>query len=589
MRSTVSTRAGDRETATAPATPVRAFPHAAAITKSFGLPFAAIAIRDPDLRGRQGQVDADGEARFSTEPNLEVAGHEAAHVMQRRHAQRRGSAREAEDQAVQIAARVVQGLSARSLLDPVRLIAAGDAPLGFVPAGATPATHTVQPGETLQDVSLAIYGRRDYAAAIRIANPRVRVTSDVGGIVRVPDGTVLTLPDRPDPADPWANPYISTLLRTGGTWSEPNAIAAVTAFGAATPAQQTLMVRRYLPFGNLQTMLASLPSLSTQATGAHERASRALLQQIQREATRADVTAQGLSGMDEMARVQADFMHQRNVQAASAAAAASGGAAPTVAQVAAQQAAQVSANTIAPQTAVMTPAQETALNTDLNNVQIPAFVTWATANHPGLGISAVHFRAAAREIFDRGDGIVAMADSARGRPRVAVGEAFQQMVTANPAYALPTVVHELWGHNTFEGVGRYGDRGASVGLDLYDQSARNMPGYRRPRGDGRTFEIDNFGYHETEIYSLLREVPFYTPNAPADAHLASMNYDPGPAIEGRLQMIASSFEPRAARAIARGLYIRILNDPLIVASAMTAYEAGVRAVFNATDAAAILA
>jgi hypothetical protein len=586
MRGAVSTRAGDRAAEPAPPAPARAFPHAAAISKSFGLPFAAVAIRDPDLRGGQGQVDAEGVARFATEPSLEMAGHEAAHIVQRRHARRRGSVEEAERQAVEIAARVVRGLSAKILLDPGRLIDAGDGPLGFVPAGATPATHTVQPGETLQDVSLAVYGRRDYAAAIRMANPRVRVSSNVGGIIRVPDGTVLTLPDRPDPADPWANPYISTLLRTGGIWSEANAIAAVTAFGAATTAQQTLMVRRYLPFGNLQTMLASLPTLSTQATGAHERASRALLQHIQREATRADVAAQGLSGMDEMARVQADFMHQRNVQAASAA---SGGAPPTASQVAAQQAAQVSANTIAPQTAVMTPAQETALDTDLNTVQIPAFVAWATANHPNLGIATAHFRAAAREIFDRGDGIVAMADSARGRPRVAVGEAFQQMVTANPAYALSTVVHELWGHNTFEGVGRYGDRGSSVGLDLYDQSARHMPGYRRPRGDGRMSEIDNYGYHETEIYSLLREVPFYTPNDPAHTHLDSMNYDPGPAIQDRLQMIASSFEPRAARAIARGLYVRIFNDPLITASAMAAYQDGVRAVFSAGDAAAILA
>lgn len=82
--------------------------------------------------------------------------------------------------------------------------------------------------------------------------------------------------------------------------------------------------------------------------------------------------------------------------------------------------------------------------------------------HPELHITAAHFRVAVREIWDRGDGIIAFADQG-GAPRCVVGESFTQAATANPAYALPTVVHELWGHNEY---GPYGQPGTEQGLEI---------------------------------------------------------------------------------------------------------------------------
>ena len=79
-------------------------------------------------------------------------------------------------------------------------------------------------------------------------------------------------------------------------------------------------------------------------------------------------------------------------------------------------------------------------------------------------------------------------------------------------------------------------------------------------GRNRTNELGSFAYQESEIYSLLREVPYYTPNAPAHAHITS-NYSPESGIRNRLRVCAQLFEPRVLIAHLRGLYRRLLADP----------------------------
>ena len=309
------------------------------------------------------------------------------------------------------------------------------------------------------------------------------------------------------------------------------------------------------------------------------------MQRIERAGARAYAATQGLADEGAMAQAQATEMTARN-RAAAAAALPAGAPPPTTAQVAAQQAGQAGQRSLGKQKAKLSVAEERRINTTLNSVSIPAFVTWVTANHPELGITKAHLRADARAVFDRAVAVIAFADGTS--LRAVVGDAFAQMVAANPAYALPTVVHEIWGHNTYEGRGNYGTPGAAYGLDLYDKAAARMPGYRRPFGEGRQSEKDNYGYHETEIYALMREVPYYTPNAPAHAALNRFNYDPAGAIEGRIQSIKDAFEFRVARSLLRGLFLRFLADPIVSPAAMTAFNNGVRAVFPA-DAAAILA
>ncbi|NIE61730.1 MULTISPECIES: hypothetical protein [unclassified Burkholderia] len=563
------------------------FPHHSTIARAFGLPeFTAPATLDPSVRrlGAEAAVQ-DGHVRFATWPSLEVAAHEAAHVVQGRRVGRLTDTAGADRHAAAVAGRLIRGLGASDLIDPQALVSATTyGPQLFVPAGSAPATHTVVAGETLQDVARAVYGEPRYADAIRLANPRT-VTLSSPGVFVVSPGTVLTLPDHPDLADPWVNPYVSKLLRNGGAWTQPQAEAALRAFAAESATRRDAMVAHYLPFNNLTRMLGVLPSNSTQAGGLFERQARDLLQRIERVGALAYAASQGLANESAMAQAQATEMITRN-RAAAAAVLPAGAPPPTTAQVAAQQAGQVAQGSIAPQTATMSAAQEATINLTLNNVSIPAFVAWATANHPQLGIRAAHLRADARAIFMRGINIIAFADGLRA----VVGDAFMQMVAANPAYALPTVVHEIWGHTTYEGLDRYGTPGAEYGLDLYDKAARHMPGYTRPTTTaGRTSEIDNYGYHETEMYSLMREVPFFTPNVPAHAALGSMNYDPAPQIQARIKHIKDAFEARVARSLLRGLFLRFIADPTISGPAMTAFRNGVNAVFAAADATTILA
>lgn len=386
------------------------------------------------------------------------------------------------------------------------------------------------------------------------------------------------------PAGPGPDP-VDQALRGLGAWTPALAVQAVQAYDGASMVDRQALVERYIGFGQFGPMLNRLPVGSTGPGGTYEAPVRDMLQRIQRTGARADAATQGLANEGAMAQAQATEMTNRNT-AAAAAALPVNAPPPTPAQVAAQQATQVASSSIAPQTAVMSAATETAVNNTLNTVSIPAFVTWCTANHPGLGITAAHLRADARAIFDRGAGILAFADQS-GTVSV-VGESFATAVAANPAYVLPTVVHELWGHNTY---GAYGDPGVEYGLELYDRAAALMPGYTAPAAGSaaRLSEIDAYAYQETEMYSLMREVPYFTPNAPADvAALASVNYDPGPAIGGRVQMIHDQWEPRVARSLLRGLYLRFMADPTVGGPAMNAFRAGVRAAFPAADAAVIL-
>gem|GEM_PF-3480905 len=546
--------------------------------------FAAPASIDPTVRtlGAEAATES-GRVRFAEWPSLRVAAHEATHVLQGRRAGRPTDGAGAERHADELADGVRRGWSAADLAGPALVSAPAAGPQLAGPPVAGPPTCTVMAGDTLWEVSRRVYGSGRYAEAIRLANPG-KVTVNAAGTPIIHTGDVLNLPEHPDAADPWVTPELAPQLRAAGAWTEAQAVAALLAYGAMSAARRQEMVAHYLPFNQLPAMLAALPALSTQAGGRHEQLARDLLQRIQRIGAQADAATRGLGSEGAMARAQATEMIARNRAAALAARPASAPP-PSTADVAAQQAAQVAAASIAPQTATLSAAQESTLNTTLIRVSIPVFVAWVAARHPGLGLTAAHLRADARAIFERGIGIIAFADGSN--LRAVVGETFRDMVAANPAYTLPTVVHEVWGHDTFEGRGNYGNAGAAYGLDSYDQAAALMPGYTRGAAGSaaRQSEIDNYGYQETEMYSLMREVPFFTPNAPADAALDSVNYDPGPAIRGRMRMIVDGYEPR----VVRDLYRRFMADPTVGGRAMGAFRSAVRSLFRARDAAAILA
>jgi hypothetical protein len=319
--------------------------------------------------------------------------------------------------------------------------------------------------------------------------------------------------------------------------------------------------------------------------GRFEGTLRDILQRTQRSAAFEQAASEGLPNEGAMAQAQATEMIARNT-AAAAAAQPVGAPPPTQAQVAAQQGGQVAQTSIGAQTATLTPAREATLTTQ-THAAVATFVTWAAGAHPDLHLAAAHFRVAVREVFDRGDGVVAFADQG-GTPRCVIGEGFMQAVTANPAYMLPVVVHELWGHNEY---GPYGQPGTELGLEVYDQAAALMPGYTQPAAGSapRRAEIDAYAYQETEIYSLMRQLEYYVPNAAADrAALDNINFDPAAAISARIGLIKQQYEPRVARALVHGLYQRYRADPRLVPAAITAFTNGVRANFLPAEQAQIL-
>lgn len=319
-----------------------------------------------------------------------------------------------------------------------------------------------------------------------------------------------------------------------------------------------------------------LDNISTADLPVYNTMIQRVLQRIQRTGARRFAAGLGLSSQTAMAQTQSAFMHAQNT----AAAAALHGPSPTAAQVSAQQTTSVASTSIAPQTATLSVADENTQNAAATAAR-STFVTWVQANHPDLNISKSDIRIDCRAIFNRGLSIIAFADAGQA----VVGPAFTRLVNANPAYALPTIIHELRGHEQY---GPYAQPGTEYGLELYDQAAALMPGYTQPTGAGRTSEIDAYAYQETEIYSLMLEVPYYTPVTSAHSALASINYDPEPEISNRIGIIKTQFEPRVARSLLRGLVLRFRNDPRLSSQSVSAFERGIRGNYSASQASGIL-
>ena len=369
-------------------------------------------------------------------------------------------------------------------------------------------------------------------------------------------------------------------------WTQVLAERVMARFTGLSAAERQSWVTRVTPRGQVGPMVRALSSADTTVGGRFHAPLQDLLSRTQLQGALQAGAAQGLANQDALATEQANHMIAQNTAAATAAQAPGTTAAPTAAEIAAQQKAQVSQTSIAPQVATLTPEKEKELTTKAE-AAVTVFVAWVKSAHPELPITKTNFQVKVREVFDRGDGIIAFAGAmVGGVPTCVVGESFTMAATANPAYALPTVVHELWGHNDY---GAYGAGGVELGLTVYDQAAAKMPGYTQPTGDARTSELDAYAYQETEIYSLMREVPYYTPNAPKDtAKLDSINYDPAPTISSRIGLMKQQFAPKVAISLAHGLYQRFKIDPRLDPKALKAFEDGVRQNFSAAEAATIL-
>jgi Domain of unknown function (DUF4157) len=215
------------------------------------------------------------------------------------------------------------------------------------------------------------------------------------------------------------------------------------------------------------------------------------------------------------------------------------------------------------------------------NQAISTIVAHAATAFPALKLSASDFKHGFHEIDKNSPGALAQAARAAGGGRVVeIGFEFVEIVQVNPAYALSTVVHEMRGHVEFDSPGAT----RTWQMELYQNAGAKIPGYV----PNPTAEATSFGYHESEIYSYLRELPYWTPTAAKDKKFAHLNPDPRELMLTQLKEIASEWEPTLLVALLRGLYKRFVLDPRLEASALTAFKNAIKATMSASDAAQIL-
>jgi hypothetical protein len=362
-------------------------------------------------------------------------------------------------------------------------------------------------------------------------------------------------------------------------WTSTLAREALDKYRSMSATDRQKAFDRYYPTGVYQTMLAALTP--DDAAGPYVDVIRDITQRAQMRGVMESARASGLANEGQMAQAQATMMQARNQ--ATAQAANPTGPPPTTAQVAAQQAQQVAQTSIAPSVSGLTGPQITSWSTRAT-AAIPKMVAYAAAHHPDLHITAADFVVDVPGIEGRGAGVVAYGENVGGRDVVVVGRPFVEYVDKNAAYAMSIVMHELRGHPEY---GTYGAPGTEYGLTLYDAASARMPGYTQPAAgtQARQSETDAYGYQETEIYSLLRSLPYHTPLAPADASLSTNPYNPEGWTRDRIGLIKRQWEPRLAQALLHGLYRRLLLDPRITAEALHAFERGVRANYQGPEAA----
>jgi Domain of unknown function (DUF4157) len=293
---------------------------------------------------------------------------------------------------------------------------------------------------------------------------------------------------------------------------------------------------------------------------------------------------------DQIAGEQATFLIKQATDDANAAAAAAAAKSkapvvpPTPAQIETARKTTVAANSSVTPPVVgwwagLSPAQKIAW-TNRGNAAIAKVVTLAGAKYPELGTTAANFNLDFEETEKRGGNVVAA-----GSPAL-VGKTFVETAELNPAYVIDVVVHEVFGHP------EYGPYGTEYHLALYDKAATKIPGYVAPDTSKpagiveRRLELDSYAYQETEIYAVLRSMPFRT--APSAADVANVpNLDTQDLVTSHVKSMKKQWSPKLIVAIMRGLLKRLLIDPRIGAPAINVFLTAVTTNFDAATAAAI--
>jgi hypothetical protein len=314
---------------------------------------------------------------------------------------------------------------------------------------------------------------------------------------------------------------------------------------------------------------------------------REITRWVEEEETRASAAMTD----DQIATTQKDFL-KKQAEAAAAAEVAKKAPKdkpppkPTQAEVEAERKKQVESTSIKPAGPSgwdAMSAKEKADWTTAGNDAVKKVVAHANAKHPELALKDTHFRVAFKDVEKRGATVIAFGESdGAGGTRAAVGFAFVRAVKLDPAYVMDVVVHEVAGHPEY---GRYG---TEYHLALYDAAMAKTPGYIKPAGGtpARTSEIDAYAYQETEMYSVLRSMPYRTAPKPADVGKVP-NLDTRTIVTYRVGLMKKQWAPTLIVPILRGYRMRLVIDPRITAAALKVFDDAVLTNFDAATLAKV--
>lgn len=210
--------------------------------------------------------------------------------------------------------------------------------------------------------------------------------------------------------------------------------------------------------------------------------------------------------------------------------------------------------------------------TKRGNAAIAKLVDLATKSYPELKLTTARLQLGFKEIDQVAEGALAYSDTSGPQSVAVVGFEFVTAVEADAAYALSTIVHEVFGHPEFDQPGTPGYQ-----LALWRKATPKVPGYATP---GATEEA-SVGYHESEIYSLLRELPYWTA-VPASVKGVD-NPDPKALVEYQIDQMIKEWDPAVLSALMHGLYRRFALDPKITAASLAALEAILKKKFPAAS------
>jgi hypothetical protein len=362
---------------------------------------------------------------------------------------------------------------------------------------------------------------------------------------------------------PQNTPPVFGVFEDPGVATPAGAVAAFDKYLNLTPADQETARRWSYSTGRLQTALASLGPVNSEDPK-YRGAVKEILQWIEQTETRKTT---GKSDAD-IAKTQAGV-----IQPLASAPPGWGGA-----------------GSGATRWGGLLPAAKTSW-TDRGNKAISAMVSYAGTKAPELRLSTASFELD----FDGVDRISQSAFATGGSVpgvTVMVGFEFVAATEVNPAYALSTVVHELKGHPMYNVAG--GPASTYAGK-LYQDAAAQVPATKTVDPTG----TETFDYWNSEIYSLLKEIPYWSSVSQADAaknlgipgntqNVAQLNYDPRDEIKTNLDSIRKNWEPSLVNGIVRGLYKRVAADPSMKKVSVTEFERLIKAIFPVTDAAVIL-